>query len=74
MYLTPNLFQFPTRETIISTLLKEVPESKKETLCDFLIRLYAVYVDLHCNLIRSFIPDLALIQFLPQSPTSKSTP
>ncbi|GHJ87400.1 hypothetical protein NliqN6_3802 [Naganishia liquefaciens] len=38
---------FPSRETIISTLLKEVPESKKETLCDFLIRLYAVYVDLH---------------------------
>ncbi|KAI5452139.1 ATP citrate lyase subunit 1 [Naganishia albida] len=38
---------FPSRETIISTLLKDVPESKKETLCDFLIRLYAVYVDLH---------------------------
>lgn len=31
-------------------MLKEVPESKKETLCDFLIRLYAVYVDLHCKL------------------------
>ncbi len=41
--------QFPTRETIISTLLKHVPAAKQDTLCDFLIRLYAVYVDLHCE-------------------------
>ncbi|KAJ9127036.1 hypothetical protein QFC24_001268 [Naganishia onofrii] len=39
--------EFPSRETIISTLLKDVPAAKKDTLCDFLIRLYAVYVDLH---------------------------
>ncbi|KAJ9106849.1 hypothetical protein QFC19_002978 [Naganishia cerealis] len=39
--------EFPSRETIISTLLKDVPEAKKDTLCDFLVRLYAVYVDLH---------------------------
>ena len=38
---------FPSRETIKSTLLVHVPEAKKETLVDFLIRLYSVYVDLH---------------------------
>ncbi|KAK4685018.1 ATP citrate (pro-S)-lyase, partial [Tremellales sp. Uapishka_1] len=39
--------EFPTRENFISTLLPHVPEAKKDVLCDFLIRLYAVYVDLH---------------------------
>ncbi|KAK8847415.1 hypothetical protein IAR55_005273 [Kwoniella newhampshirensis] len=39
--------EFPTRETIISTLLEHVAPTKKDVLCDFLIRLYAVYVDLH---------------------------
>ncbi|CDO69080.1 hypothetical protein BN946_scf184992.g29 [Trametes cinnabarina] len=38
---------FPSRQTIADTLLKHVPASKKETLVDFLIRLYSVYVDLH---------------------------
>ncbi|GJE86775.1 ATP-citrate synthase-like protein [Phanerochaete sordida] len=38
---------FPSRETIKETLLVHVPESKKETLVDFLTRLYSVYVDLH---------------------------
>ncbi|KAK2464715.1 hypothetical protein APHAL10511_003291 [Amanita phalloides] len=38
---------FPSRETIADTLLKHVPAEKKETLVDFLIRLYSVYVDLH---------------------------
>ncbi|KIP02148.1 hypothetical protein PHLGIDRAFT_130891 [Phlebiopsis gigantea 11061_1 CR5-6] len=38
---------FPSRETIKSTLLPHVPASKKETLTDFLVRLYSVYVDLH---------------------------
>ncbi|KAI0700170.1 ATP-citrate synthase [Cytidiella melzeri] len=38
---------FPSREIIASTLLPHVPESKKDTLVDFLIRLYSVYVDLH---------------------------
>ncbi|KAJ3531896.1 hypothetical protein NM688_g7504 [Phlebia brevispora] len=38
---------FPSRETIAATLLTHVPESKKATLVDFLIRLYSVYVDLH---------------------------
>ena len=42
-----SMQKFPTREEIISTLLQEVPQSKKDTLCDFLIRLYAVYADLH---------------------------
>ncbi|RXK35358.1 ATP-citrate synthase subunit 1 [Tremella mesenterica] len=39
--------EFPTREVLIKTLLTNVPEAKKDVLCDFLIRLYAVYVDLH---------------------------
>ena len=38
---------FPSRETIKSTLLPHVPEGKKDTLTDFLVRLYSVYVDLH---------------------------
>ena len=38
---------FPSRETIAETLLKHVPAEKKETLVDFLVRLYSVYVDLH---------------------------
>ena len=38
---------FPSRETIASTLLTHVPTEKKDTLVDFLIRLYSVYVDLH---------------------------
>jgi ATP citrate (pro-S)-lyase len=38
---------FPSREAIASTLLKHVPPEKRETLVDFLIRLYSVYVDLH---------------------------
>ncbi|KAF9041490.1 citrate synthase-like protein [Panaeolus papilionaceus] len=38
---------FPSRETIANTLLTHVPAEKKETLIDFLIRLYSVYVDLH---------------------------
>ena len=38
---------FPDREVIARTLLEHVPAEKKETLVDFLIRLYSVYVDLH---------------------------
>lgn len=38
---------FPSRAQIADALLKHVPEAKKETLVDFLIRLYSVYVDLH---------------------------
>jgi ATP citrate (pro-S)-lyase len=38
---------FPSRSTFKSTLLKNVPAAKQETLTDFLIRLYSVYVDLH---------------------------
>ncbi|KAF9525226.1 ATP citrate lyase isoform 2 [Crepidotus variabilis] len=38
---------FPSREVIADTLLKHVPAEKKDTLVDFLIRLYSVYVDLH---------------------------
>ncbi|KAF8994033.1 ATP citrate lyase isoform 2 [Cyathus striatus] len=38
---------FASRDAIKSTLLKHVPEAKKETLVDFLVRLYSVYVDLH---------------------------
>lgn len=40
--------QFPDRATLVSTLLAHVPEAKKDVLADFLIRLYGVYVDLHC--------------------------
>lgn len=38
---------FPSRQVIADTLLKHVTAAKKETLVDFLIRLYSVYVDLH---------------------------
>ena len=38
---------------MISTLLSQVPKSKQDVLCDFLIRLYGVYVDLHCELTHS---------------------
>jgi len=38
---------FPSRDVITNTLLKHVPAEKKDTLVDFLIRLYSVYVDLH---------------------------
>ena len=43
----PVTESFPSRETIASTLLPHVPAAKKDTLVDFLIRLYSVYVDLH---------------------------
>ncbi|KZV99582.1 ATP-citrate synthase [Exidia glandulosa HHB12029] len=43
----PALGKFPSRDEIKKTLLVHVPEAKKETLVDFLIRLYSVYVDLH---------------------------
>ena len=43
----PVTKEFPSRETISSTLLTHVPAEKKDTLVDFLIRLYSVYVDLH---------------------------
>lgn len=39
--------EFPSRQAIKATLLKHVPEAKKDTLVNFLVRLYAVYVDLH---------------------------
>lgn len=39
--------EFPSRDVIKSTLLTHVSDAKKETLVDFLIRLYSVYVDLH---------------------------
>ncbi|KAI0053105.1 ATP-citrate synthase [Auriscalpium vulgare] len=38
---------FPSRDTFISTLLPHVPKEKQQTLVDFLLRLYSVYVDLH---------------------------
>lgn len=38
---------FPSREEIKACLLKHVPAEKQDTLVDFLIRLYSVYVDLH---------------------------
>ncbi|KAF8325767.1 ATP-citrate synthase [Cantharellus anzutake] len=39
--------EFPSRDIIKSTLLTHVPTEKKDTLVDFLVRLYSVYVDLH---------------------------
>ncbi|KIY48395.1 ATP-citrate synthase [Fistulina hepatica ATCC 64428] len=40
--------QLPSRSTIATTLLKNVTDTKKvDTLLDFIVRLYAVYVDLH---------------------------
>ena len=38
---------FPSRNAFADTLLKFVPVEKKETLIDFLVRLYSVYVNLH---------------------------
>ncbi|KIY63972.1 ATP citrate lyase isoform 2 [Cylindrobasidium torrendii FP15055 ss-10] len=38
---------FPSLQTIKDTLLVHVAEDKKDTLVDFLVRLYSVYVDLH---------------------------
>jgi ATP citrate (pro-S)-lyase len=44
----PVLSSFPPRQTVASTLLKHVTDAaKRETLVDFITRLYAVYVDLH---------------------------
>jgi ATP citrate (pro-S)-lyase len=43
----PVLGPFPTRAELQNTLLRDVPAHKKEVLTDFLVRLYAVYVDLH---------------------------
>lgn len=45
--LVDNGGKFPSRETFINTLLTQIPKAKQDILCDFLIRLYAVYVDLH---------------------------
>jgi ATP citrate (pro-S)-lyase len=39
--------EFPSIATIKETLLKDVPEFKRDVLVDFITRLYAVYVDLH---------------------------
>ena len=39
--------EFPSRGVIKATLLAHVPAEKQDTLVDFLIRLYSVYVDLH---------------------------
>lgn len=38
---------FPSRDKFAATLLKHVPPEKQDTLVDFLVRLYSVYVDLH---------------------------
>jgi ATP citrate (pro-S)-lyase len=38
---------FPSRDKFAATLLKHVPPEKQDTLVDFLLRLYSVYVDLH---------------------------
>lgn len=38
---------FPSRDVVKKTLLDGVPASKKEILCDFVVRLYSMYVDLH---------------------------
>ncbi|EJD54758.1 ATP-citrate synthase [Auricularia subglabra TFB-10046 SS5] len=43
----PALGAFPSRDEIKAKLLTHVPAAKKDTLVDFLIRLYSVYVDLH---------------------------
>ncbi|EIN08779.1 ATP-citrate synthase [Punctularia strigosozonata HHB-11173 SS5] len=45
--LIPVNAPFPSRDEIASKLLAHVPADKKETLVDFLVRLYSVYVDLH---------------------------
>ncbi|KAI7887068.1 ATP citrate lyase isoform 2 [Lichtheimia hyalospora FSU 10163] len=38
---------FPSPEEVKNTLLKDVPEFKRDVLVDFITRLYSVYVDLH---------------------------
>ena len=44
----PVLSAFPSRSAVASALLKDVKDAKKrETLIDFITRIYAVYVDLH---------------------------
>lgn len=44
----PVAAPFPSRKEIASTLLAHVKNSKKkETLVDFITRIYAVYVELH---------------------------
>ncbi|GAA5801825.1 hypothetical protein HPULCUR_007279 [Helicostylum pulchrum] len=45
--LIPVTGEFPSSATIKETLLKDVPEFKRDVLVDFIRRLYAVYVDLH---------------------------
>ncbi|KAG0123993.1 hypothetical protein HOY82DRAFT_635402 [Tuber indicum] len=40
-----DLKQYPSNETIVSTLLKKVPSGVHNVLVDFITRLYAVYVD-----------------------------
>ncbi|KAG0786432.1 hypothetical protein G6F22_007629 [Rhizopus arrhizus] len=45
--LVPVNTEFPNAQTIKDTLLKDVPEFKRDVLVDFISRLYAVYVDLH---------------------------
>jgi ATP citrate (pro-S)-lyase len=60
---------FPSRETIASTLLKDVPTSKRETLVDFLTRLYAVYVDLHF----AYLEINPLICLDPEQPGAEPT-
>ena len=38
---------FPNRDKFTAALLKHVPPEKQDTIVDFLLRLYSVYVDLH---------------------------
>ncbi|KHJ31031.1 putative atp citrate subunit 2 [Erysiphe necator] len=40
-----DLSEYPSNETIASTLLKKVPKGVHNVLVDFITRLYAVYVD-----------------------------
>ena len=40
-----DLSEYPSNETIASTLLREVPKGVHRVLIDFISRLYAVYVD-----------------------------
>ncbi|CAB16586.1 ATP citrate synthase [Schizosaccharomyces pombe] len=40
-----RLSEFPSRATIASTLLSDIPVEQHESLVDFIIRLYSVYVD-----------------------------
>ncbi|KAG1455199.1 hypothetical protein G6F56_007122 [Rhizopus delemar] len=45
--LIPVNAEVPSAQEIKDTLLKDVPEFKRDVLVDFINRLYAVYVDLH---------------------------